>query len=182
MDPDEPDHPQPGATELGDGRYGVTLDVPPGWNVQRKDGVLSTFRVDVPSASPQSKLRGVASLNYNPYPYSTFAGAAMYYSVLSRSTAAHCAAQVSRGTVRAQPDLMVAHMTFKHGHDEHGVICTEARDDVFTTMRGRTCLRFDLVVNTFCSQTSGAMDLTPKQLGDVNSRLAGILRSITLGR
>ena len=58
------------------------------------------------------------------------------------------------------------------------MICTESRDDVFTTMRGGTCLRFDLVVNTFCSQTSGALELSPKQLGDIDTRLGGILQSI----
>ncbi len=178
MDPDEPEHLVPGATDFYDRKYGVTLHVPAGWNVEHKDGVLSNFGADVRSTHRQLHVRGVASLNYNPYPYSTFAGETFYYSVMPRSTAGACAAQVSTGHVQPQPDLTIAQAPFKHGRDQHGTICTEARDDVFTTMRGTSCLRFDLVVNTFCSQTSGAMELTPKQMDDVNARLATILGSI----
>ena len=45
-------------------------------------------------------------------------------------------------------------------------------------MRGQSCLRFDLLVNTFCAETSGAMEINAEQLKDVEQRLAGILGSV----
>ncbi len=180
IEPDEPARTLPPATDFRDRTFGVTLHIPSGWNFERKDGVLSNFGVDVRNTNRRLMVRGVASLNYNPYPYSTLAGATFYYSVLPRSNVAACTAQVSTGPMQPEPDLNIGQVPFKHGHDQHGTICTEARDQVFTTMRRASCLRFDLLVNTFCSQTSGAMDLSPKQLGDIEGRLGDILRSATI--
>ena len=176
--PDDPEHPEPAATDFRDRRYGVSFHVPAGWNFERKDGILSNFGTDVRSARRGLDVRGVAAINFNPYPPTTFAGAMFYYSVLPGSDAKACAALAATGHLKAKSDVQIAGVTFKHGQDQHGTICTETRDEVFTALRGRSCLRFDLVVNTFCSQTSGAMEITPGQLEDVNTRLGNMLRSI----
>ena len=176
--PDDPEHPEPAATEFHDRRYGVSFHVPAGWNFERKDGILSNFGTDVRSTRRGLDVRGVAAINFNPYPPTTFAGAMFYYSVLPRADAASCAALATTGHLKPKANVQIAGIPFKHGQDQHGTICTETRDEVFTALRGRACLRFDLVVNTFCSQTSGAMEITADQLGDVNSRLGNMLQSI----
>ncbi len=178
MAPEEPEHPQPAARDFRDRKDGLTLRIPAGWDLEQKDGVLSSFQKDVSAMRGPFHLRAVATLTYNPYAYSTFAGAAFYFSTLTHSNAQVCASQTKAPTAKAQSDVAIAGIPFNHGQDHHGMICTESRDDVFTTMRGGTCLRFDLVVNTFCSQTSGALELSPKQLGDIDTRLGGILQSI----
>ena len=175
---DEPVHPEPAASEFQDRKYGVSFHVPAGWNFERRDGVLSNFGADVRTTRRSLEVRGVAAINYNPYPPTTFSGANFYYSVAPHSTAAACAAQATTGHLKAKPDVRIAGLPFHHGQDQHGAVCTESRDDVFTTLRGRACLRFDLVVNTFCAQSSGAMEINERQLGDVNTRLAKILGSI----
>ncbi len=180
--PDEPEDPQPAATDYVDRKYRLSFHVPAGWNFERKDGVLSNFGVDVRTTRRQLEVRGVAAINYNPYPPTTFAGATFYYSVMPRSSEAGCAAQTTAGGLKPRGEVRIAGLPFKHGQDQHGAICTESRDDVFTTLRGGSCLRFDLVVNTFCSQTSGAMEITPDQLGDVNTRLGNMLGSIRIDR
>ena len=179
--PDEPEHPTP-ATDFHDAKYGLGFHVPAGWNFERRDGLLSNFGVDVRTTRRNLDVRGVAAINFNPYPASTFAGATFYYSVLPVADAAGCAAQATTGNLKAQKDVRIAGVPFKHGEDHHGVVCTESRDEVFTAMQGRACLRFDLVVNTFCSQTSGAMEISREQLADVDGRLAGILGSIVVER
>jgi hypothetical protein len=180
--PDEPEHPEPAATSFHDSRYHVAFQVPAGWNFERRDGVLTTFRTEVRSAKQPIEVRGVAAINFNPYPPTTFAGATFYYSVAPHSDVMSCAAQATTGHMKPKNDLQVAGLPFKHGQDEHGAVCTESRDEVFTALRGKSCLRFDLVVNTFCSQTSGAMEITPAQLGDVNARLANMLGSVRIDR
>ena len=179
--PDDPEHPEPAATDFHDRRNGVSFHVPAGWNFERRDGVLSNFGTDVRSTRRGLDVRGVAAINFNPYPPTTFAGAMFYYSVMPASTAKACAAQATTGHLKPKLDLQIAGITFKHGQDQHGTICTESRDDVFSALRGRSCLRFDLVVNTFCSQSSGAMEITPDQLGDVNTRLGNMLGSVHIG-
>ena len=177
-EPDDPEHPTPAATDFHDARYHLSFHVPAGWNFERRDGVLSNFGVDVRTTKRTLDVRGVASINFNPYPVSTFSGANFYYSVMPKATAASCAAHATAAPLKPQKDVRVGGLPFKHGRDEHGSVCTESRDEVFTAMQGRSCLRFDLVVNTFCSQTSGAMDMSKDQLADVDGRLAGILDSI----
>ena len=55
----------------------------------------------------------------------------------------------------------------------------ESRDEVYTTLRGSSCLRFDLVINTFCGgEVSGARDMTAAELEAVRKRLEGILQSV----
>ncbi len=178
-EPDEPANRQP-AKELDfrDPKYKLSFRIPAGWNFEKRDGLLSNFGVDVRSTRRNLDVRGVAAINYNPWPVTTFSGAPFYYSVLPRADAAACAAQAGTGHVKPSGELHIAGVAFRHGHDQHGAVCTESRDDVFTAMRGKSCLRFDLVVNTFCAQTSGAMEMNNLQLGDVNTRLANILDSI----
>lgn len=179
-EPDEPEHPTPAATDFRDARYGLSFHVPAGWNFEKQDGQLSNFGVDVRSTTRKLDVRGVATINYNPYPVSTFAGATFYYSVTPRSDAASCTAQAVKTPMKPESDLRISGLPFHHGRDQHGNVCTESRDDVFTAMRGKSCLRFDLVVNTFCAQSSGAMEISSQQLGDIDTRLASILDSIHL--
>jgi hypothetical protein len=178
--PDNPEHPEPAARDFRDRSYGVAFHVPAGWNFERKDGILSNFGKDVRSARRGLDVRGVAAINFNPYPPTTFAGAMFYYSVLPHSDANACAVQATTGHLKPKADVPIGGVVFKHGQDQHGTICTESRDEVFTALRGRSCLRFDLVVNTFCAQSSGAMEITPDQLGDVNTRLGNMLGSIRI--
>ena len=177
-EPDEPAHPEPAATSYRDPKYRLSFQVPAGWNFERHDGVLSNFGVDTRATRRNLDVRGVAAINYNPYPVSTFASASFYYSVLPKSTPQNCAEQAASGPVKPLGEAEIGGMSFRHGRDQHGRVCTESRDEVFTALRGKSCLRFDLVVNTFCSETSGAMEISPNQLHDVDSRLAGILGSV----
>jgi hypothetical protein len=71
-------------------------------------------------------------------------------------------------------------MSFAHGHDEHGHICIEARDEVYTAYRKGSCYRFDLAMNTFCSVSSGAMDLTDMELEQIDKRMTDILSTVKL--
>ncbi len=181
-EPAEPVTPDPADTRpFHDGKYKVSFTVPAGWNFEQKDGLLSNFGVETPTARRKTDVRGVAAINFNPWPVSTFAGALFYYSVIPRAKADMCAAQTSTRGVRPLPESQIDGTPFHHGTDHHGKVCTEARDEVFTTMQGKNCLRFDLVVNTFCAETSGAQEITPAQLDDVDKRLATLLGSVTLG-
>ena len=181
-EPDEPANPDPAtARSFLDPKYRVGFTVPAGWNFEKKDGLLSNFGIDTRTARRRTDVRGVAAINFNPWPVSTFAGAIFYYSVIPRADKQMCAAQAATRPVKPLADATIDGMPFHHGHDKHGTVCTEARDDVYTAMQGNACLRFDLVVNTFCAETSGAMEITPRQLEDVDHRLAGLLGSVTLG-
>ena len=179
--PDVPDDPKPAARDVSDPRYKVSFHVPAGWNFEKRDGLISNFGVETRSARARSDVRGVAEINFNPWPPTTFAGATFYYSVIPHSNAASCVAQIRTKGMKALPDAEISGISFGHGRDIHGAVCTESRDEAFTAMRGNACLRFDLVINTFCSVTSGAMEITPDQLKDVQTRLAGILGSVTIG-
>lgn len=180
--PADPDNPKPAARDFNDPLYRVSFHIPAGWNFEKRDGVISNFGVETRTARARSQVRGVAEISFNPWPPTTFAGALFYYSVIPHSTAATCVAQTATKGMRRQPDTEVGGIAFHHGRDQHGSVCTEARDDAFTAMRGTACMRFDLVVNTFCSDTSGAQEITPDQLQDVQTRLAGILGSVKIGR
>lgn len=166
-------------TAFHDRRFGVRFQVPAGWALSRRDGETSTFHTDARSAPERTQMRGVASLTFNPYPQSVLSGASFYYSVEKHASAAECAAQAAApGAERDVQDI--AGMEFRHGHDEHGQICTEGRDEVYTAFRKGACYRFDLEVNTFCSISSGADDLTERQMTAVEQQMTDILSSVVL--
>jgi hypothetical protein len=160
-----------------DGRFHVRFMVPPGWQFTTRDGEVSAFHADVTTAPRRSSVRGVASLDFNPYPRSTLSGAMFYFSVDPKTTRQECAGQATP-TLGSQE---IGGMSFAHGHEEHGVICTEARDDVYTAYRKNSCYRFDLKVNTFCAVSSGALEITESQLQDIEQRMTGILSTVDLG-
>lgn len=181
-----PDVPPPHAKAqvFHDGHYGVRFQVPGGWSLERKDKQVSTFHLDARSASPKAVMRSVAAIQFNPYPYSTFSGALFYFSVEPHSSDDECAKQATayqRDHVEETTDLQdIGGMSFAHGHDEHGKICVEARDEVYTAYRKGSCYRFDLAMNTFCSISSGAADLTQDELEQIDQRMADILSTVKL--
>ena len=171
------------AQPFKDGHFGVRFQVPPGWSLSRKDGLVSTFHEDARSASPKAQVRGVASLDFNPYPYSTLSGAVFYFSVDPHSSDEECARQaVPAGLpVETAVDVQdIAGMQFTHCHDEHGDICVEARDEVYTAYRKGSCYRFDMEINTFCAISSGAQEITDRQIQSLNQRMADILSTVKL--
>lgn len=179
-----------------DARYGVRFRVPPGWNFSRKDREISTFRLDARSALSGSEMRAVAGLDFNPFPSSTLSGAFFYYSVQRHSSDRECEREAtsttpsraenkvdlqSRSGADGEKDIQnIGGMDFVHGHDEHGAFCVEARDDIYTAFRKGSCYRFDLAVNTFCSQVSGALDLTDDQIHAIEGRMTDILSTVVL--
>ena len=174
-----PEPTTPPAQTIEDERTHVVFRLPAGWNVSRTDGELSTFRLDARSAPRRSELRVAASLNFNPFPQSTFSGALFYLSVLPRATAGVCASETTMPPEKALPPAVIGDVKFARGKDEHGHICTESRDVAYTAMRGGSCVRFDLAVNSFCGgEVSGAEDLTEEQLGSLFKRLEGILGTV----
>jgi len=176
-----PTAPPAQATPQGfkDGHFGVKFQVPAGWSLSRKDGLVSTFHNDARSASPDAKVRGIASLDFNPYPYSTLSGAVFYFSVTPHSTDKECADEA--GPTNLPTDVQdIGGMRFTHGHDEHGEICVEARDEVYTAYRKGSCYRFDMEINTFCAISSGAQEITEHQLQNLNQRMADILSTVKL--
>jgi len=157
-----------------DSKGGVTFTVPAGWSLSKKDGLVSTFHSDARTAARKAEMRGVASMEFNPLPLSVLSGATFYYSVTRHLAEAECIAQAP-----APRDIQdIGGMEFRHAHDEHGGSCTEARDEVYTSYRKGACYRFDLEVNTFCSASSGAQDLTIHQMSDLLERMTGILSSV----
>ena len=166
-----------------DKRFGVSFRIPPGWDFSRKDGEVSTFHQDARSAASTAQLRGVAILNFNPFLRSTLAGALFYYSVEPKTTDVECAAQAANPAAEAEAhhkDVQaIGSVPFAHGHDEHGEICTEARDEIYTAFHNHACYRFDLAMNTFCGVSSGAQEITDDQIHQINERLAAILSTVT---
>jgi hypothetical protein len=183
-----PAAPDPSAKEQSfqDRHYGVSFRIPPGWEISRKDSRLSTFHEDARTASQRAELRGVAILDFNPFPQSTLSGALFYFSVEPKTTDVECAAQATRQPpAGADPEhhkdvQPIGNVPFAHGHDEHGGICTEARDEVYTAFHNRACYRFDLAMNTFCSVSSGAREITAGQIHQIDERLTAILSTVTL--
>ncbi len=166
--------------DFRDSHYGVRFRVPTGWTITRKDGEVSTFRLDARTASPKTQMRSVLAIGFNPYPYSTFSGARVYYSVERHSSDRECAKQATGPPIRTEDTQDIGGMNFLHGHDEHGQICVEARDEVYTAYRKGSCYRFDLAMNTFCSVSSGAQDLTDTQVLQIDQRMADILSTVQL--
>lgn len=159
-----------------DSKFGIRFTLPAGWTLDRKDGELSTFHLDARSAPEKAEMRAVASLDFNPLPQSVLAGATFYYSVERHTTPDECATQPPPETDTQD----IAGMEFRHGHDEHGQICTEARDEVYTAFRKGSCYRFDLAVNTFCHVSSGADELSEADLTSVEERMTNILSTVVL--
>jgi hypothetical protein len=177
--PPAPEPNMPPARPFHDARYGVSFTIPPAWNITRKDGDVSTFRLDARNAAHTAQMRAVASINFNPHPYSTFAGALFYYSVTPNVTANQCAAQAIVRAPRTIATAKVDGVPFTHGYDEHGSICTESRDEIYTTERNDACYRFDAVINNFCGgDVSGVQDITERELEDVRKRMQSILNTV----
>jgi hypothetical protein len=179
-----------------DKHYHVSFKIPPGWELNHKDGQISTFHLDARSAPGNTQLRSVALIDFNPFPYSTLAGALFYFSVEPKTTDAECANQAMAGrTVAADKDggavtaasaqhkdvQDIAGMPFTHGHSEVRGVCVEARDEVYTAWRRHACYRFDLAINTFCPEGSGAQPISDRQIHDINERMTNILSTVVLG-
>jgi hypothetical protein len=176
---ENPDPAELPAQTFVDSRDHLSFHLPAGWILSRKDGEISTFHLDARSAPATARLRAAANLGFNPFPLSTFAGAIFYLSVTPHSSAAACAAQTTVKPQKALPPMTVANLRFNRGLDEHGHICTEARVLTYTALHDRSCVRFDLAVNTFCGgEDSGAKDMTDAELASVFRRMEGILDTV----
>lgn len=186
-----PDPTTPPTRDFHDPRAGVTFQVPAGWNLNRKDGEVSTLRLDARSTTRATQLRAVANITFNPYPSSTFSGVYFYVSVTPKISPNDCATQATIPGPRKLPGKatttpaasketkQIAGVTFTHGYDEHGGVCTESRDDIYTASRNGSCLRFDLVVNNFCGgDVSGVRDITEAQLIAIHQRMEAILNTV----
>ena len=174
-----PEPTSPPARTVHDQRDRLAFDLPAGWNFSRRDGEFSTFALDARSADDTTQLHAMAMLDFNPFPYSTFSGALFYVSSTPHATSLSCGNQAVAPEGHRSPPMMIDGMSFKRGYTEHGGSCTESRDDVYTALRGTSCLRFDLVINTFCGgEVSGARDITPEQLNAVRGRMEGVLHSV----
>lgn len=175
-----PDPSTPPASAFHDARYGVSFKVPAGWTLTRHDAEVSTFAFDVRTAPPAAEMRGLASIAFNPHPASTFSGALFYFSVTPHATDSQCRYQASAQAPRTVTVASIGGATFTHGYDEHGTICTEARDEIYTALRNNACYRFDLVVNAFCGgDVSGVRDISAKELSAVFKRLQSILATVS---
>ena len=98
-----PDAPPVHAKEqmFRDSRFGVRFRVPEGWELQRKDGELSTFHLDARTATPDTQMRSVAAIQFNPYPYSTLSGALFLFQCAEACDGCRmCAAGVGPGLAR----------------------------------------------------------------------------------
>jgi hypothetical protein len=177
--PPAPEPTTPPARPFHDARYGVSFTIPPAWNIDRRDGTVSTFNLDARNAAHTAQMRAVASINFNPHPYSTFSGALFYFSVTPNVTANQCTAQAIAHAPHTVSTTQVAGVTFAHGYDEHGGICTESRDEIYTTQRKDACYRFDAVINNFCGgDVSGVRDISDRELDDVRKRMQSILNTV----
>ena len=173
----------PPARVFRDSHYGVSFTVPAAWDLTRKDYEVSTFHLDARSAAHNAQLRAVATISFNPHPTSTFSGALFYFSVAPHVTASQCAAEASAVAPRTVASAEVGGIPFAHGYDEHGGICTESRDEIYTASRNGSCYRFDAVINSFCGgDVSGVRDISEAELNSVRHRLQTILDSVRFDR
>ena len=173
----------PPAHAFHDTHYGVSFQIPAAWNFSRKDADLSTFNLDARTAPSNTQMRAVAQIAFNPFPASTFSGALFYFSVTPHTTEAECLAQASAQFPHTVSTVSIDGVPFAHGYDEHGTICIEARNDIFTAQRNNACYRFDLVINTFCGgEVSGARDINQQQIDAVRKRLEAILGTVKFDR
>jgi len=169
----------PPAHSFHDTRHGVSFQIPAGWNFSSKDSDLSTFNLDARTAPRHAQMRAVANIAFNPFPASTFSGALFYFSVTPHTSETECHAQASAQAPRIVTTTVIDGVSFTHGYDEHGTICTEARNEIYTAQRSNACYRFDLVINNFCGgEVSGVRDITPQQIEAIRKRLEGILTTV----
>ena len=177
--PPAPEPNTPPARPFHDARYGVSFTIPPAWNLDRRDGNVSTFHLDARTAAHTAQMRAVATISFNPHPYSTSAGALFYFSVTPNVTANQCASQASAHAPHTVTTMQIAGVPFTHGYDEHGGICTESRDEIYTTPHNNACYRFDAVINNFCGgDVSGVQDISERELDDVRKRMQNILNTV----
>jgi hypothetical protein len=169
----------PPARPFRDSHYGVSFTIPAAWNLTRRDFEVSTFHLDARNAAHNAQLRAVATISFNPHPTSTFAGALFYFSVAPQTTANQCTAEASALAPHTVTTTRIGGLTFTHGYDEHGGICTESRDEIYTAPRNGACYRFDVVINNFCGgDVSGVRDITAGELDSVRHRMQTILDSV----
>jgi hypothetical protein len=168
-----------------DPTYKISFDYPASWNFTRTDREISTFHLDARSAPRNASMRAVAAMPENPYPLSTFSGAYIYFSVTPKSSESACAKQASPPPMTAIPKasratskVTIADIPFTKGRDDQREVCIIQRDEVYTTLHRGACYRFDLAINNFCSQVSGAQDITDQELQQVRSRLESILSTV----
>jgi hypothetical protein len=186
-----PDPTTPPARPFHDHRAALTFQVPVGWDLSRKDHEVSTLRLDARSTTRATQLRAVANITFNPYPASTFSGAYVYLSLTPKIASADCASQAigpgprkliakaSNASAVPAETKQIAGSPFTHGYDEHGGVCTESRDEIYTASRNGTCLRFDLVINNFCGgEVSGVREITAAQLAAIRKRMEAILSTV----
>jgi len=151
----------PAATTFHDHQYGVTFHVPSAWTLTRRDAELSTFALDVRNPSTSTRMRALATIT-------------------SRSTEQQCRSQATAQAPRTVTTAQIGGATFAHGYDEHGTICTESRDEIYTALRNNACYRFDLILHNFCGgDVSGVRDISPAELTSVRQRLESILTTVT---
>ncbi len=157
--------------------------VGPGFRLERRDKVLSTFHMDARTAPAAAQLRAVAGMEFNPFPASTFSGGMVAYSVATGVGSAACEAQVRVAPEKKLATMKLGGVPFWRGLDEHGGICTEHRTVTYTAEVKGSCVRFDLTVNTFCGgEVSGAIDMTDLQLADVFRRLERVVDTVEFRR
>jgi hypothetical protein len=174
-----PDPTTPAPSSFHDTRYGVGFQTPAGWTLTRRDSEVSTFVNDAHPLSSSTRMRAVATIAFNPHPTSTFSGALFYFSVTPRSNEHDCSQQASATASHIIAPRQIGGLTFTRGYDEHGKICTEARDEIYTALRSNTCYRFDLVINTFCGgDVSGVREISQQELDAVRHRLDSILSTV----
>jgi hypothetical protein len=177
--PDVTDH----SFRFQDQQFRVKFEVPPGWEFTTKDGEVSSFHADLAEVPAKFELRGVASMTFNPFPMSTLGGAMFYFSVGPKVGEDSClrGALPEQKKIRKEDRQDIGGMKFVHGHDEGGEICTEERDEVYAAYRKGSCYRFDLKINTFCAVSSGATEISGRELQDIETRMVGILSTVELG-
>ena len=167
---------------IHDAQDRLSFQVPASWPLATHDHELSTFHQEARTAPFTARLRYVAAMPENPFPQSTFSGAHFYFSVTPRQTEAQCGAQVSigPGSGRAGAErVTIGRMAASHLRDQHGTICPQFHDDVYTIYHRGACLRFDLAMNNFCGgEVSGVRDMSPAEMDEVRRQLEGILHSV----
>ena len=173
------DNSLPPPRHIHDTHYGVSFDLPAGWNVTERDGDVSTFALDARTAAGNSRMREVAQLAFNPFPTSTFAGALFYFSVTPRATEHSCASQASAQAPRVAATSNIGGLSFAHGYDQHGFFNDTATTEIYTTLHRGACLRFDLVLNTFCGgDVSGVRSMSDAEIQGVRKRLENVLSTV----